>query len=155
MKRGSSPVPTDARPGLAHGPTLAEWLRHQVTALIATAADYVVMVGGVEVVHLRPVPATAAGALVGALVSLTLGLRYTYRLAAGPLTPYAFRYALVSAGSLGWNAGGVAFFHHNLGLQYVLARVVTSVLVSNAWNYPMQRFFVFSLPGAPAPEPHP
>ena len=36
--------------------------------------------------------------------------------------------------------------HEVAGMQYLLARVIASVIVSNGWNYPMLRFFVFSNP---------
>jgi putative flippase GtrA len=124
---------------------LLQWLRHHLVAVVATAVDYVVMVALVELAGLRPVPATVGGALVGAGASFLLGRIYTYRVTKNdPLTRQAWRYVLVSAASLGWNAGGEYLFNGVLGLQYLLARFITSVLVSNAWNYPMQRFFVFS-----------
>jgi putative flippase GtrA len=50
----------------------------------------------------------------------------------------------VSAASLGLNAAGEYLFNHVVGLQYMLARLVTSFVVSTAWNYPLHRFFVFS-----------
>jgi putative flippase GtrA len=136
----------DERPVATRRATLAQWARHHVAAIAGTAADYSVMVGCVELGRLPPVTATVLGALTGAVVNLTLGLRYTYRVPPGAVGSYAWRYALVSAASLGWNAAGEALLHGVLGLQYILARVITSFVVSNAWNYPMQRFFVFSIP---------
>jgi len=146
-----SQAPARERPAPIGRAALGQWLRHHVTALAATAADYAVMVACVELGRLPPVAATVAGALVGAVVGLTMGRRYTYRVGPGGLGAYAWRYALVSAASLGWNAGGEALFHHLLGLQYVVARMITSVVVSNAWNYPLQRFFVFARPRSSAP----
>ena len=51
---------------------------------------------------------------------------------------------LVSAFSLGLNTGGEWLFHNVLGLQYFGARIIASLIVSIGWNFPMQRFFVFS-----------
>jgi hypothetical protein len=53
------------------------------------------------------------------------------------------RYAVVSASSAGWNALGEHIAHDRLGIQYFAARVVVALLVSFAWNFPMQRYFVF------------
>jgi putative flippase GtrA len=137
--------------------TLLQLLRHHLVGITATVVDYGVMISCVELGHARPVPATALGALGGALTSFTLGRLFTYRVTGEPLTGHAWRYALVSAASLGWNSAGEALFHDVLGLQYMLARVITSLIVSNAWNYPLQRFFVFSRrpppPSTPAPRP--
>jgi putative flippase GtrA len=124
--------------------TLRQWVRHHLVAIVATAADYIVMVACVELVRLRPVPAAALGAFVGAVTSFTLNRAFTYRASEATVAAYAWRYALVSGASLGWNAAGEYLFSNVLGLQYLLARFITSILVSNVWNYPLMRFFVFS-----------
>lgn len=121
-----------------------QWIRHYVAAILATAVDYGTMVALVEHRGLDPVAATVAGASVGALTNFTLGRVFTYRVTAHPVTGQLGRYAIVSGASLAWNAAGEYLFHHVLGLQYLAARLVTSFLVSTAWNYPLQRSFVFS-----------
>jgi putative flippase GtrA len=121
-----------------------EWVRHHLSAIASTASDYIVMVVCVELLHVHPVPATAGGALVGGVTSFTLGRVFTYRARETRVVSQTWRYAIVSGASLGLNAGGEYLFHDVLGLQYLVARVITSVIVSNAWNYPLQRFFVFS-----------
>lgn len=112
--------------------------------MIATIADYSVMIGAVELLRIGPVPATAIGALAGAVTSFTMNRRFTYGSAGVTVGSQAWRYALVSAVSLGLNTAGEYLFHAVLGIQYLAARVITSVIVSNAWNYPLQRYFVFS-----------
>jgi putative flippase GtrA len=128
---------------------LWQWVRHFLSAIAATTVDYGTMVALVELGGLDPVPATALGALVGALTNFALGRVFTYRVTAHPVTTQAWRYALVAAVSLGWNTLGEHVLNHVLGLQYVLARVITSLIVSAGWNYPMHRFFVFSRRPAP------
>ena len=119
-------------------------MRHHAASVAATVVDYLVMVLGVEVLHLRPVAATPIGAFCGAVTNFTLGRRFTYQRTDVPAAGQAWRYAIVSGASLGLNALGEYTFHDVVGLQYMLARVITSVVVSNGWNYPMLRFFVFS-----------
>jgi len=108
-------------------------MRHHAASIIATGADYLVMISCVELLGLGPVAATPLGALSGAVTNFTLGRRFTYKTTDVPAPSQAWRYVLVSAASLGLNTAG----------EYLLARVITSVIVSNAWNYPMQRYFVF------------
>jgi len=139
-------------PGQRSRATFWQWVRHHTVAVLSTAADYVVMVGCVELGHLRPVTATAVGALVGALANFLLNRGFTYHATGAAFSRHLWRYALVSTASLGLNAAGEELFNSVLGLQYLIARVMTSVIVSNGWNYPMQRFFVFSA-GRTAPSP--
>jgi len=103
-----------------------------------------VMILCVEVAGLSPVAATPIGAFSGAVTNFTLGRRFTYKTTEVPAPRQAWRYALVSAGSLGLNTAGEYLFTHLLRIEYLLARVISSVIVSNAWNFPMQRYFVFS-----------
>ena len=121
-----------------------QWIRHHTVACISTAADYLVMVVCVELLRVRPVPATLVAALFGAVTSFLLSRYFTFRATDAAVSAHVWRYALVSLASLGLNAAGEHLFHNVLGLQYMLARLITSILVSNAWNYPLQRFFVFS-----------
>jgi putative flippase GtrA len=119
-------------------------MRHHAAAIIATAVDYLTMIVGVELLRWRPVAATPVGALAGALTNFTLGRRFTYRRTDVPAAGQAWRYALVAVASLGLNTAGMYLFHDALHIEYLLARIITSVIVSNAWNFPMQRYFVFS-----------
>lgn len=121
-----------------------QWVRHHAAAVVATTADYSVMVAAVELLRIGPVPATAIGALAGGITSFSMNRRFTYGSAGVTVGSQAWRYALVSAASLGLNTAGEYLFHAVLGIQYLAARVITSVIVSNAWNYPLQRYFVFS-----------
>ncbi|HEX4406639.1 MAG TPA: GtrA family protein [Polyangia bacterium] len=121
-----------------------QWIRHHLTSILSTVVDYAVMVGCVELLHLRPVPATVFGALVGATTNFTVNRTFTYHATKTAVAGHLWRYALVSVTSLALNAGGEELFNGVLRMHYLLARVITSVIVSNAWNYPMQRFFVFS-----------
>src|SRR5947208_2096988 len=67
---------------------------------------------------------------------------------AGDWRGQAFRYAIVSGASLLGNAVGEALIVRH-GTNYIAGRVVISVIVGMAWNFPMHRYFVFR---APPPE---
>jgi putative flippase GtrA len=90
------------------------------------------------------VAATAVGAFCGAVTNFTLGRVFTYKVSDAPVLGHAVRYVLVSGAGLGLNAAGEYLFAIVLGVQYLAARVITSIIVSTAWNYPLQRSFVFS-----------
>lgn len=127
--------------GRARGalPTLG---RHQLAALAATALDFSVMTLAVEALGLRPSLAALAGSFAGALCNFQLSRRWVFPAGRGPWAGQALRYGAVSAGSALWNALGVEA-GQALGAPYLVARLITSVLVSVAWNFPMHRAFVF------------
>jgi putative flippase GtrA len=121
-----------------------EWIRHHATAVLSTAVDYTVMIACVELLGVRPVPATAIGAFGGAVTNFSINRTFTYRAGEVAVRNQLWRFALVSGFSLVLNTAGEWLFHERLRIQYMAARVIASVIVSNAWNYPMLRFFVFS-----------
>jgi putative flippase GtrA len=133
----------EASPRRGVGPRFWEWIRHHTTAVISTIVDYSVMVGIVEFAKLSPVAATPIAAFAGAVTNFTVNRRFTYRAVHNPLRSQLLRFVLVSGCSLGLNTLG-EFLFLKLHLHYFLARVLSSIIVSNVWNYPMLRFFVFS-----------
>jgi putative flippase GtrA len=117
--------------------------RHQLGAVVATACDFGVMILCVERLGLAPTAATAIGASVGAVVNFTMSRAWIFPRHSGHWRAQALRYALVSGASAGWNTLGEHVVNGLGHVQYVLARAVVSLAVSLAWNFPMQRRFVF------------
>src|SRR6185436_15159810 len=87
-----------------------EWIRHHMTAILSTVADYSVMITLVEVVHLGPVAATPMAAFAGGVTNFNVNRRFTYRAQNAPLKGQLWRYALVSGCSLALNTLGEFLF---------------------------------------------
>ena len=120
--------------------------RHQAGSIVATCVDFSTMTLAVELVHVAPAVATLMGALAGGMTNFVLGRRWIFRAHEHDLGPQALRYATVSAASAVLNALGEQIVYGVLGVQYIVARAIVAVIVSLAWNYPMQRAFVFAAP---------
>lgn len=123
--------------------------RHNVSSLAATAVDFTVMIASVSLIGLSAVTGTVLGASSGAVTNFLLGRHWTFEAAAAPPSGQAARYFIVSAASLGLNAGGEDLLSAHLELQYIVARVIVALTVSMFWNFPMQRYFVFQPAGSP------
>lgn len=120
--------------------------RHQIAAGIATACDFGLMVGLVELVHASPPLATLVSAAFGGVVNFTVARTWAFRERhVGTVPSQAIRYAAVSLGGALLNALLLQAVLYFGGRGYLLARAIISVMVSVAYTYPMHARVVFRL----------
>ncbi len=125
-------------------------VRHTASALGATGADFALVWALVSMLSMPAWAATALGCVLGGLVNFSINRVWTFG-SKGDLGAQSGRYIMVSASSAALNAGGVALLLlPDLGLDYKVAWVVTRFLVFVAWNYPLQKTWVFSKAGSAA-----
>jgi putative flippase GtrA len=117
--------------------------RAQIASLIGSASDMGVMFALVELLGVWYVLATALGAFTGAVVNFLLGRHWSFEAQDRPPQGQALRYAVVSAGSLLLNAGGVYAITEWGGLKYGYSKLIVSLLVGFFFNFPLQRHYVF------------
>lgn len=122
---------------------IASFSRSQVAAFIASMIDYGLVFGLVELGHVWYVIAVATGAFAGAVSNFMLNRHWSFKAANDAWEGQAFKYALVSGGSLALNTGGVYVATDGLRLHYAASVIVVSLLVGFTYNYPLQRYFVF------------
>lgn len=121
-----------------------EFLRAQVAAFAGTAADYLATFILKDLLSVWYVVATGCGALVGAIVNFVMGRQWAFKATEGKVGGQAFRYALVSFGSLILNTGGVYAWVELTSEAWVYpAKVVVGLLVGITWNFFMQKYFVY------------
>lgn len=115
----------------------------QVSALTATLVDFGTLVLLVEKLHFAYPLGVATGALAGAVTNFYLNRHWSFGAGASPIRGQAFRYFLVSAGSLVLNTLGVVLWTEVFKVHYVQSKVLTSILVAVLYNYPLHRDFVY------------
>ncbi|MDE6238067.1 MAG: GtrA family protein [Muribaculaceae bacterium] len=103
-----------------------------------------------------PFFATAVGAFVGGVVNCIINYRFTFHAQGVSWKAVVVKFAFVWAGSLFFNSYGTHLLYYlfqkwtfleELGFRpdgyFAAARLLTSLIVSLAWNFLMQRYFVF------------
>ena len=98
----------------------------------------------------------AIGALVGGIVNCTINYRFTFHASGQSIKAVAVKYFLVWTGSLLLNMYGTTFAALNLSKWHWLisigfrpdgifaaATLIVSLIVSLAWNFALQRSFVY------------
>ena len=100
--------------------------RSQIAALVATAVDFSSLLFFVEVLGVWYVASTALGAFLGAVSNFSLGRHWSFVAIDGVVHHQAFKYAVVSGGSLLLNSGGVYLFTDLVGFHYTVSKLIVA-----------------------------
>jgi putative flippase GtrA len=128
----------DARSGL-----IRQLLAFGGVGIIAMICHYGTLVGLVEGLGWRVVPATLAGYVAGGVASYALNRTLTYR-SDRPHAQAGWRFALVAAVGFALTWGLMHLFIEVMGLGrlYLAMQVVTTLIVM-AWSFIAHKLFTF------------
>jgi putative flippase GtrA len=139
---------TPEPPGASSAPSPADMPRHRRSLPIyvgaggvATGAHYAVTITAVEVFAVAPVLASALGFAVGATVKYWLNYSAAFRSNA-PHAKAVSRFVVGLAILMAANTGIFAVLEKGLGMHYVLAQVITTILLIPP-GYVLNRQWVF------------
>jgi putative flippase GtrA len=122
---------------------MGQFSRSQVASFVATCFDYGVLFSLSELAHVWYVIAVACGALAGAGSNFILNRHWAFQATHAKVHKQAWKYTQVSAGSLILNTGGVYLVTEYLHIHYAISVVIVSLVVGFAFNFPLQRAYVF------------
>lgn len=111
--------------------------------MVASAVDFGLTLLLAEVVGLWYVLATFLGAVCGGVVNCCINYRWVFSARRKGKWSLLMRYAMVWGLSIVFNTLLVFLLTEWSSLSYILVKVVVACMVAVAWNYPMQRRFVF------------
>jgi putative flippase GtrA len=120
------------------------FLKANVASLAASLCDFLMTMVLVQWCQVNVVMAAATGTVTGGIINFSIGRHWVFRAGDDKAVRQLGKYALVWAGNLLLNTGGVYVFACQAGLHYAISKVVTSLLVAFLYNYPLQKNFVFS-----------
>lgn len=119
-----------------------EFTRFVIVGVLATALQYLILIGLVRVGQMDAVLASSLGFALSACFNYWLNRRYTFR-SATPHRQALPRFILVASSALLVNA--TAMWLVSAHVHYLLAQAVASVCTL-AWNYFLNRMWTFATP---------
>lgn len=130
------------------------FIRAQLSAQLATIADFLVSIMLNQGMGIYYVYATLTGSIMGGLVNCVINYKWTFHTEDCSLMFVLFKYVLVWIGSIGLNLWGTYLLTEFLTAQhnrfsisestaFILSKIITSVTVAVCWNYNLHRVFVF------------
>jgi putative flippase GtrA len=122
---------------------LASFSRNTLTSLFTAALDVGVLTSLVEVGRVNVVLATWVGTVVGCLSNFFINRRWSFSAHGSAAHWQLVRFVPVQIGSSAIQTAGVWLLTSVGGLGYFNSKLAIAVFVYLAWNYPLNRFFVF------------
>ncbi len=140
---------------LLYGGGIFTFLRSSLSSQIASWIDMGSSIALVAVGVSQWI-ATPIGAVLGGIVNCCINYRFTFHASDCPVKAVAVKYLLVWLGSVIFNTVGTALLANvldnwnileslgftNVG-SFAAARLIVSLVVSLAWNFLMQKHFVY------------
>ena len=96
-----------------------------------------------EIFHVYYMISVVIGAVAGAAVNFFLNRHWSFDASHRGVHGQAFRYTLVSAGSLALNSAGIWAVTESLHVHYGISVAVVTFIVGIVFNFPLQRYFVY------------
>jgi putative flippase GtrA len=121
----------------------ATFSRSLLTSLLTTALDFATLVGLTELAGVNYVAATWIGTVVGSLSNFAINKVWAFRARDVPAVRAIARFAAVQVGASGLHTAGVWTLTRFAGLPYPVSKLIVAAAVYLAWNYPLNRRFVF------------
>ena len=122
------------------------FLKANIASIIASLFDYVVTIIAVSFFKTPAVFGGIIGTLCGGVMNFLIGRQWVFVGGADDGYNQGARYFLVWTGNLALNAAGMYLFT-KAGTNFMIAKVATSLLVAVAYNFPLQKYYVFNMRG--------
>lgn len=124
---------------------MLRYFKAQASSLTATAADFLVTLLFVNFFSSWYLIASIIGTVSGGMVNFYINRNWVFDAASKALKWQVFRYVLVWIGNLILVTLGVYFLTHFFNINYMLSKVLISIMVGISYNYYMQKLFIFSV----------
>ncbi|MEM9820937.1 MAG: GtrA family protein [Bacteroidota bacterium] len=111
--------------------------------MIATGCDFLIYLMLTKGLGFWYVGANVMAAFSGAVVNFLLGRYWAFESTQDAMHRQAFRYALVSGGSLLLNTLGIYLITEYLGIDDFYSKIIVSITIAITWNFGLQKIFVY------------
>jgi putative flippase GtrA len=120
------------------------FLKAQAASILGSLVDFLTTIVLVELFHCWYILGNLLGNIAGGITQFTLARNWVFNAGEGKIPFQVFKYILVWIGNLLLSAGGVYFFTHYLGLNYIISKTISSIVLGLTYNYFLQKKFVFA-----------
>ena len=122
---------------------IVQFIKAQASAIVATCVDFGVTILLAQCFGLYYVCATVTGAVSGGVTNCIVNYKYVFSDAHQHKWCVAVKYFVVWIGSILLNTYGTYALTELMQVHFLYPKVIVAVVVAVAWNYMLQRNFVY------------
>ena len=115
----------------------------QIASFIASMVDYFSTILCVELFGFWYVAGSSTGTIIGGIANFSLGRHWVFRGGERERRIQLFRYFIVWLGYLILATFSVYLLTHVGGFNYIISKITVTLFLAIAYNYPLQKRFVF------------
>ncbi|PWT75247.1 MAG: GtrA family protein [Bacteroidetes bacterium] len=119
------------------------FLKVQAASIIGSAADYLITILLLKIFHFWYLAANFTGNVTGGAVQFILSRGWAFQGGRGGIKIQIIKYILFFVGNILLSACGVFLLTHFAGLDPIISKTITSILLGLTYNYFVQKKFVF------------
>lgn len=124
--------------------SINKFLRFQMSALIATAVDFLVTLLLKEKFQIFYAWAVAGGATSGACTAFTINRHWVFQTTHKHPVAQGLKYLIVAGGSVVLNTSGTYLFTELFSWPYLISKAVVALIIGFTYSYYFSRRFVFN-----------
>ena len=119
------------------------FFKANIASLTASLCDYLLTVIFKEFLLIDAVISSMIGTIFGGIINFLIGRHWVFQSTESASFIQAKRYFIAWTGNLILNGSGVYLLTELMGVHYIIAKLATSLTVAVAYNYPIQKNYVF------------
>ena len=119
------------------------FLKANVASLVASACDFGFAILLKEFFVVDAVAASISGTVLGGIINFIICRHWAFNAGNKNVVKQGARYFVIWGGNLILNALGVYLLIKYGGIDYKIAKLIISLTVAIAYNYPLQKKYVF------------
>lgn len=127
----------------SNGSDRNRFMRFQVTAVLATAIDFIMTIFFKEAVGMHYSYAVGGGATCGAITAFSINRYWVFRSVEAHPIRQAVRYILVAVGSVVLNTAGTYAVTEGFHFPYLISKTIVGIIVGFTYSYHLSKRFVF------------
>jgi len=119
------------------------FFKANIASVIASLFDYAVTIALVYFFDTNIVLAGVTGNVCGGILNFMIARYWAFAATQNSTISQGYKYAAVWTGNLILNALGLYFLNSYGLMHYAFAKMITALVVAVAYNYPLQKNYVF------------